>query len=715
MELWRYYRILRRRKWLIVIGMLVCILSVFVHNLTTPPQYVGRVRVMERQPAQRGVPVYGDYYGGGSSLETHLNDLAVIATSDKIFTQAASTLTLLNITLDPQALLRTVKVEVVPQSEVLEIKVISSNRDEAKAAADVIAREFKDVYKGIMHEPTKKSKEFIYSQREDARKQLEKVREQVRKFKDQNGIVQLGSQTEIALQRSAQFRNQLTNAEVGESQATAQVGVALDQMKAIPKLRRSAESVSQNPLYINLKQQLNDAETEMARLMQEHYSEYPPVKELQKRIDEITAKLADPKMMLMTDSGHSTQPNPIYDTLSQRYMNAMADRESAVAQKSALSAAVAAVQPTLDKVPAQEQMLAQLMVDQQAKEQTYQLLSQKFAEAQIKENESEKANAIMVVDEASWSPVDQKKSLKLGLAVMLSPMLAMALIFLLNYLDNSIKTPSEAEELLALPVFAVVPLSRSHSLARHKNTGALAEIYQILSANLWGNMDVSNEGACIAIASAEPDTGRSITASNLAITLAADGARVVLVDADFRQPVQHTIFGVDNRHGLSNVLGGGALIEEIMRPTKFEGLLLMTSGPVPDNPVRLLRSPQMKSFIEQIKTVADYVIFDTPAGVSFADAGIIASQTKNVVIVHAAGKVPRGAEAEFRNRLEQFGAHFVGAVLNKVSPDESHGYYHYRRAYQDTLPPSSGRPTLTGSGRPRAISSQPPKPGGDAA
>jgi Mrp family chromosome partitioning ATPase len=123
-------------------------------------------------------------------------------------------------------------------------------------------------------------------------------------------------------------------------------------------------------------------------------------------------------------------------------------------------------------------------------------------------------------------------------------------------------------------------------------------------------------------------------------------------------------------------------IDEAAVPTRVEGLLLLPAGPVPDNPIRLLRSEQMEEFVSQVSSLADFVVFDSPAGAAFADASLLAAVVKNVVIVHSAGRVPRGAESEFRSKLDMVGANILGTVLNKVRPEDSHGYYHFRRFYE---------------------------------
>jgi capsular exopolysaccharide synthesis family protein len=211
----------------------------------------------------------------------------------------------------------------------------------------------------------------------------------------------------------------------------------------------------------------------------------------------------------------------------------------------------------------------------------------------------------------------------------------------------------------------------------------------MLSTNLWfGNSEMV--GNTVLVASAEPDVGRSTTAANLAITLAKDGAKVILVDGDLRQPAQQDVFGLDNEIGLSNILVGKLALKDALKPTSVTDLLVLTSGPLPANPMRLFRSPQMQKFVDEISRLADYVVFDSPAGISFADGTLLAGLVKNVVIVYAAGTVPRGAEIEFIKKLELVNANILGTVLNMVNPEDSHGFYHMRVGYEEILRSSKG-------------------------
>jgi capsular exopolysaccharide synthesis family protein len=429
--------------------------------------------------------------------------------------------------------------------------------------------------------------------------------------------------------------------------------------------------------------ELNKQEIEMQKMLRDRKPAHPDVQALQKSIDEATAKLGQAGKTAL--SSEVTSNNPVYDSMVQNYVSAVAEHAAADSARGAAAVEIAAVKPQLNTLPAEEAKLAQLTLDEDAARNTYTLLRQKLDEATIREQEAENVNAIQVVDQARSGPSDTRKNLKLLLALVLAPILCAGMAFLMNYLDNTVKTPEEVEALLNIPVFAVVPIARSHSLSDGKHVSAvIGASYQMLSTNLWIS-HAEMQGHTVLVASAEPDVGRSTTAANLAISLARDGARVILVDSDLRQPSQHEFFGISNEKGLSNVLVGRLPLKDALQPTSVTDLLLIPSGPLPANPVRMFRSPEMVKFVKEVNELADFIIFDSPSGAAFADATLLAVLVKNVMIVHAAGSVPRGAEAEFHARLEQVDANLLGAVLNMVRPEDSHGYYHFKSGYEESM------------------------------
>jgi len=696
-ELWRYYRILRRRRWLIVITMAICMgLVGFYSVFLTPELWTGRTRVMERRPAEMGVPVYGEQYMVQPNTEMHLADLAYIATSNNVINRSIDALRDLNVTLDPLDLIRTLRVEPVANTQILSIEVTSRDQVEAKAAADVVSAEFQRFYRELVSSAAEQSREFIEKQLKDAQARLAEAREKRRDFKAANELVELNIQEQTMIQRTAQIETDSIGAGIVQSDLGNRLRSINAQMAAEPEMQMSAETTTTNPIYQDLLARKVAAETQLQTMLLTRGPNHPEVKTLKRGLDEVNAQIKAqiPKIV----SAETKTQNQVFVSALQARLSLNADAAGTAARRTALLAALETERSKLTKLPEQEMQMAQRELDVTASEETYRLLRAKLDEARIKAHETNSASAIQVIDSAYVYPVDPKTPLKLALALVLSPLLGAALVFLLNYLDNTVKTPAEAEDLLGLPVLTVVPLARSHALARRPDNQPLIATYEMLAATLWRTV-AKSASPTVLVASAEADTGRSTTAANLAIALARDGARVILVDADMRRPSQHLMFGVQRNPGLSNVLSGGVALEDALVPTKVEGLLLLTAGPTPDNPVRLLRSQQMGEIVAQAGSLGEFVVFDSPAGVTFADASLLASYVKNVVIVHAAGKAPRGAESEFRNKLDVVGANIVGAVLNRVHPEDSHAYFQYRRFYEDLTVEDSGRAAVPGGVR----------------
>lgn len=685
MELWQYYRILRKRKWLIVIGTLICVGIVMLANHFTPQMWEAWTTVMEKMPGDDKVSIYNAPYAIQMDPKMRLSNLGQLVKSQTVMQRSVETLYRLGIVAKPESVVGTLDVTPVLDTVMLRIIVRSDTQAESEATANVVTAEFVKFYNEMNYGGTTHTKQFIKRELPKVEKRLTEAREASRKYKEDTGAVMLTQQTSTLIQKLAQLETQLSQYQVQSVQARGKaesLGKKLADQKQFPALRDAQTTVASNPVWQSLRIELSKQEIEMQKMLRDRKPAHPEVMALQNAIDENKKKLVEAGETALSST--VTANNPVYDSLIQNYVTAAAEATAAQMARVAAEGEIAIVKPKLQELPAEESKLAQLTLDEDAAKNTYTLLRQKLDEATIREQEAANVTSIQVVDQARSGPADPRKTLKLILAFLLAPVLCAGIAFLMNYLDNTVKTPEEAEALLNMPVFAVVPMARSHSLSDRKHVSAvIGSSYQMLSTNLWIS-HAEMQGHTILVASAEPDVGRSTTAANLAISLARDGARVILVDSDLRQPSQHEFFEVVNEKGLSNILAGQLALKDALQPTSVTDLLLIPSGPLPANPVRMFRSPEMARFVKEINELADFVIFDSPSGAAFADATLLAVLVKNVIIVHAAGSVPRGAEAEFNARLAQIDSNLLGAVLNMVKPEDSHGYYHFKAAYEET-------------------------------
>jgi non-specific protein-tyrosine kinase len=204
----------------------------------------------------------------------------------------------------------------------------------------------------------------------------------------------------------------------------------------------------------------------------------------------------------------------------------------------------------------------------------------------------------------------------------------------------------------------------------------VTEAYRSLRTNLeFSSLD--RPLRTMIVTSAAPEEGKSTTLANLAVTMAQAGKRVILVDADLRRPVQHTLFGLRDAPGLTNlVIDADATREPPLQPTGIANLQLLASGPLPPNPSELLGSRRMTEIIAGLVERADVVLFDAPPVIAVTDAAVLASRVDGVLLVIYAGKTRREHVEKARALLDKVNARIVGTVLTNVRPDASLQYYY---------------------------------------
>jgi non-specific protein-tyrosine kinase len=201
----------------------------------------------------------------------------------------------------------------------------------------------------------------------------------------------------------------------------------------------------------------------------------------------------------------------------------------------------------------------------------------------------------------------------------------------------------------------------------------LAEAYRTLRTNLmFSSLDAPL--TTLLVTSAAPEEGKSLTLANLAVTMAQGGRSTILVDCDLRRPRQHEIFGLPAEPGLSN-----AILDKIDAPalaaTVVEGLSLLPAGALPPSPADVLGSRRMEALIANLKTRADYVLFDAPPVIAVTDAALLASKLDAALLVVSAGRTRREHVQRAKDLLEKIHVRIVGAVLTNAVVDRGVNAY----------------------------------------
>jgi non-specific protein-tyrosine kinase len=318
---------------------------------------------------------------------------------------------------------------------------------------------------------------------------------------------------------------------------------------------------------------------------------------------------------------------------------------------------------------------------------------------------SQRTNSVEIVEAARipQRPIENSPVQGAVLGALVAATLAFGGVLTIEYLNDTFRSPEEISQALSLPVLGVISRfgSKKDAYPKRLITNDLFsqthEQYRTFRTNLLFKTPEDRPSYYI-VTSANPMEGKSVTAANLAVSLALADKRVLLVDADLRKPRIHEIFGLKNNVGLSTLLSDMLTISkngthvtgqetrsyawnQCIQQTNIPNLRVITTGYVPSNPTEMLGAASMEWWTQHFKrlTKADIVIFDTPPVLAVSDALLLASASKgNVVLVVEANRTRRGASARAMERFINVGYDVMGVVLNNANPKENdyYGYYY---------------------------------------
>jgi succinoglycan biosynthesis transport protein ExoP len=306
----------------------------------------------------------------------------------------------------------------------------------------------------------------------------------------------------------------------------------------------------------------------------------------------------------------------------------------------------------------------------------------------------ESPNFLTIIEPAQLPtvPISPNVRLNVLLAAAVGFALAMGGALLLEFIDDTVKTPEILSKSLGLTVLGTVAYMKGKDykgklISSHSPFSPVLEAYRLVRTNIQF-MELDQPNKSILVSSASPGEGKSITTVNLGVTMAQAGLKTVIVDTDLRIPVIHKILQVPNSTGLTDLLRHGQFeIDDYLKSTGIENLQVITSGALPPNSSEMLGSQRMEELIKYLEERADVVLFDTPPVLAVSDAAVLSQRVSGVVLVvdtHSR----RDTTTQAVNRLHQVHARLLGCVLNRASVRGSHYQYHsyYSRSDARGLP-----------------------------
>jgi succinoglycan biosynthesis transport protein ExoP len=713
----QYWPILRKHRWTILATIVIMVTVTTIVTLRTTPIYeaVGRIAVGRENNDVLGFKSSGEGlnseydYDYTVALDTQVkilqSDAIALATAkalqlDKtpVFSRAAAKNAdpLAAPSVDPAqeaALMGFIqggmKLAVVPKTRIIEIHFANPDPQMAAKVVNTLVNVYVEQNFKTKFESAMQTSDWLSKQLSDLQLKVETSQEKLVRYQKENGILGIDEKQNIVTSKLDELNRELTAAEADRIQKESKYRMTLS---GNPELIASVDS---NSLLARLRQQESDLRNQIAQSEVQLGPAHPKIRELNSQLQQVQVTVRSE-----------------IEKLSGRIKT---DFQGASQREGMLRAALEGQKQQANKLNESAIEYSLLKRDVDTNRQLYEGLLQKLKEASV--SAGLKSSNIRVVDVARVPLVparpDKRRNIMLALAMGLVG--GVVLAFLLEAVDNTVRTPEQAQTLSNLPALGIIPAT-STLLIRTRSQKALmakggkeavelvtyrrpksdiSESYRALRTAIL----LSSSGSppkVMLITSALPQEGKTTTSINTAVVLAQKGARVLLVDADLRRPSIHKVFNIKPKVGLSTLLTGSSKVENtITHVPQLPNLFLLPAGPPPPHPAELLGSPLMKQFINQWREQYDHVIFDTPPALSVTDSILLSVDMDSVVLVIRSGNTTKAALRRTRELLTQVNAKVLGVVVNAVdvnSPDYYHYYYYgskyggYGRYSEETSP-----------------------------
>jgi len=757
-ELKHYIGILRRRIWVVITTFVIIVTLATVYTFKATPIYQAAAKILIEKQAPRLMNVEDvmqsqasdrDYYRtqkelvrSRTVLERALEQRQV-AELPEVTGQGSSRPSLLGGILgelrrtisavlggepaappEPWERLRShLKVEQVRDTHLLLVKAESEDPVQAATLATAVAQAFEQYH---LDRKLATSGEALKVLRLETTKQEEKLgdaEKALQKFREQAQVVSLdvADKTNPVLVRLGRLNDQLTEAQLQRIELEAQFEVVKQALSSDDQALRPGNehlfalpAVRADQTITELRTSLTETEKEVATLSDTDGPEHPQLQAVQAQVGLLQGKLQEALTQLV---GSLTAQLEMLSNQEQE-LRRQYEEQNLLALKLAK----------------QSLSFNRLQSEVERQRRLFDVLVERMREVDLTDEFTKTNVEVVEVAEPPRIPIRPKKARTVALSMFVGLFLGIGLAFFYEYLDDTVKTPEDLEVRVGLPVLGFVPVmdtksaemdgfSHRGSITMVEPSSSVSEAYRNIRTSLFFSAP-AEETKVLVVTSSGPGDGKTTTATNLALIIAQSGKRVLLIDADFRRPMAHRVFGLESKVGLSTVLVGKvALAEAVQRAqhdafylycedyedlvlkdraglakakrkielvlTAMENLDILAAGPKPPNPAELLDSPGMHRLLEKARQDYDQVIIDTPPVLIVADASIVSTIADGVVMVVKSTANTRGQASQAREQLEGVRARILGGILNDVHESRlgyyysNYHYYGYSRYHND--------------------------------
>jgi len=556
----------------------------------------------------------------------------------------------------------TVKAEV--NTKIVNIMYSHKHPGMAKLVSDFLVNAYKEELQEIKHSSSSDTLKWMTEKAEEERKKLEESELGLQNYMRKNNIITVENKLAIYPQKLTEFSSQLSIVQAERKKLES----TYNQVKVAKEQSQDLETI---PVFaINLVLQA---------LREKIYIAEQNIKQLSK-----TFGYKNPVMITAKDELNSLKKEKEFEI--KRIIEATKNAfDLAVSQEKNVSDLLNTTKNEL--LTLNEKFVQFSIMQREVKTNSvlYDTLTSSLKKASVTE-QSQSVN-VWVIKEALYPqyPSKPNKKLNLLLGVVMGFFGGVILAFFVEYLDNTVKSPDEIEQRFGLTVLGAIEKVTGkgrevESLLVQEPLSPFAESYRLIRSGILLS-SVDHPPRCLLLTSMSPSEGKTSTTVNIARILSQSDKKVLIIDCDMRKPRQHSLFSIPNSVGLSSYLTGNTK-ENIVQRIQGESISLVTAGPIPPNPAELLDSVRMKTLLDNMVELYDFVLLDSPPVQSVTDSLTLSSLVDGTVIVVRAGETTYDMIENGLRQLKSVNAHLLGFVLNGVSATTGgegyyHGYYKY--------------------------------------
>ncbi len=577
-----------------------------------------------------------------------------------------------------------VTAEQYESTDIIKIEAISPDPEQAMKIANTMAGAFIESELNRVRKDYKGAKTFIDENIEKIRHEYVNALQALKEFKEKEKTVNLDTETTYLLQKISDLKKTMEDNNLSIYKLRASIKPVESQLKSIPRYEKTSEQIKENDIIQSLKLTLRDLYLDLAATKTKYTREHPSVVDIQNKIEQ-TKELIQ-KEMSKVFASETTSVNPLHETIMEKLAGYYADIAAYESQNQIFPNIIKKYEAELMTLPKKSSSYAQLSLAVTVTQDVYDsLLKYQY---QVGIVESMALSSIYLVEPAVIPDKKDSKhrnpSLFLNtiVAVLLGTIFGVSSALLIEYLDDTIRTPEDVRSFKGLTFLGSIYKLRKKEprlISLMDARSPIKETFRTLRNSIrYATLD--NTPKSIVVTSALDKEGKSFLVANLAVSIANEGKRVLIIDGDMRRPSMHKYFNLANDTGLTNFLVGDADIRSIQIPAGIEGVSIIPTGPLPPDPARLVESKKMQQLLKDITESYDLVIVDTPPILAASDSTVFGGWTDGMVIVVESGRASRHHLPEILDLAKKANINLIGAVLNKET-GRSASYYYYEYKY----------------------------------